>query len=64
MCIFLNTQFILDLYGANNWEAAICDQVLDSIAEVFVALVAYMYTAKTEEEKVHIFIIFLSRLSW
>ena len=45
---------IPDLYGASNWEAAICDQVLDSEAEITNVMVHYMYRAKTEEDKVFI----------
>ena len=43
---------VVGLYGANNWEAAICDQIIDSVSDVFTALIGYMFTAKTEEEKV------------
>ena len=42
------------LYGSNNWEAAICDQILETIAAIVQSAVQLKFSAKTEEDKVSI----------
>jgi len=38
-------------YGSNNYEAAVCDMMIDSQEEVVNEIIKLMSTAKTEEEK-------------
>ena len=47
--------FCIDLYGANNWEAAVCDMVVDSVVSVFGPAATYQRSkgeGKTDEERV------------
>ena len=41
-----------DQYGSNNYEAAVCDMMVDSQEEIVNAIIKLMSTCKTEEEKV------------
>lgn len=43
---------VADQYGSNNYEAAVCDMMIDSQEEVVNEIIKLMSTAKTEEEKV------------
>ena len=43
---------ITDQYGSNNYEAAVCDMMVDSQEEIVNAIIKLMSTCKTEEEKV------------
>ena len=47
---------ITDLYGANNWEAAISDMFIDSVASGYDAM-AQVYYAKGEDAKVFLFLM-------
>ena len=49
MIIFL---LMTDQYGSNNYEAAVCDMMVDSQEEIVNAIIKLMSTCKTEEEKV------------
>ncbi|XP_067932285.1 hematopoietic prostaglandin D synthase-like [Watersipora subatra] len=49
ICRYLAREF--GLYGSDNWEAAICDQILDTVDSVFQNIVQIKFTAKTEEAK-------------
>lgn len=47
---------IVGLYGSDNFEAAICDQVIDTV-KGNLDLLFIKYRAKTEEEKVRIYFL-------
>ncbi|XP_067932282.1 hematopoietic prostaglandin D synthase-like [Watersipora subatra] len=49
ICRYLAREF--GLYGSNNWEAAICDQILETIAAIVQSAVQLKFSAKTEEDK-------------
>ena len=42
------------LYGANNWESAVCDMILDTAVQVIEAA-KHMFKSKTDELKVNLF---------
>ena len=51
---FIMSFLMTDQYGSNNYEAAVCDMMVDSQEEIVNAIIKLMSTCKTEEEKVHI----------